>query len=50
MRRPTLAAEVVEVNAEVGEEGRPARELAAPDLADRLAPADDRERALVEVA
>ena len=44
-----LAAEVVEVNPEVGEEGRPARELQPPDLADRLAAADDRERSLVEV-
>ena len=37
------------MHAQVGEEGRPARELQAPDLADRLAAPDDRERALVEV-
>ena len=49
-RRPSLPPEVVEVHAEVGEEGQPAGELQAPDLADRPAAADDRQRALVEVA
>ena len=38
------------MDAEVGGERQAAGELQAPDLADRPAPADDRQRALVEVA
>ena len=44
-----LAAQVEEVDTEVGEERRPAREPESPDLTYRLAASDDRERPLVEV-